>query len=253
MKGRVFVRTCLVTAMALLVGANETARAQGIVTDRPDFTESAVTVPLTVLQFEGGATFTRVTEHVDETVLGEGLLRWGVHRRFEVRVGLPSYVSVANGATHSGLGDGSLGAKYQIGPLSNGWDVAAIGTLSMPIGEDEFSSGKVDPSLIVAAGRAMNEKVGLGGQIMVSLPTVGDSRDFEWGATLVMSSSLGSSLGVFGELALTVPEEGSAPLVVHTGLVYGVSQTFQVDVHAGAGLTDTAPDFFLGAGLAAQL
>jgi len=253
MNGRLFPYIRLATVIAAFLCTVEMTRAQGIVTDRPDFTESAVTVPLTVLQFEGGATHTRVAEHLNETVVGEGLLRWGVHRQVEVRVGLPSFVSRSNGDTHSGLGDGSIGAKYQIGPLSNGWDVAAIGTLSMPIGEDEFSSGKVDPSLIVAAGKSMNEKVAVGGQIMVALPTVGDGRDFLWGATFVMSSSLGSGVAAFGELALTVPEDGTPPLVGHTGIVYGVSDTFQVDLHAGIGLTDTAPDAFVGAGLATQL
>lgn len=226
---------------------------QGIVTDRPDFTESAVTVPTGVLQFEAGATYSSLPGDFSELVLGETLLRWGVSGQVEVRVGGPSFVSVSNGGTHSGLGDGSLGAKIQLGPIWGGWDLAVIGSASMPLGDDDFSSGKVDPTIILTTGRALDERFSVGGQAVASWPTLGDSREFEWGGTLVVSSALGAQTGAFVELAATVPEVGSAPIVGHAGLVYAVSDSFQLDLHAGVGLTDTAPEAFLGIGLSGKL
>ena len=242
---RMFAATVLI-----LGAASATVSGQGIVTDRPDFTESAVTVPAGYLQFEGGATYSSLGSDLSEIVVGEALLRWGVLDRVEVRIGGPSYVSVSNGGTHSGFGDASLGAKVQLGPLGSGWDLATIATASMPIGDDEFSSGEVDPSLILTAGRGLTETLSLGGQLVASWPTQGDDREFEWGGTLVVGSGLSPKMGAFLEVAVTVPESGTAPIVGHTGLVYGISDSFQLDLHAGIGLSDTAPDFFIGAGLA---
>lgn len=254
MTGLQRIRTLLpILLLAALATSTSSSWAQGIITDRPDFTESAVTVPVGVLQIEAGGTFTSLSGELSETVIGEALLRWGIRPRVEIRVGPPSFASISNGDTHSGLTDGSIGAKVQLGPFGDGWDVAAIGTLSMPIGDDEFSSGEVDPAFIFTGGRAINESVGIGGQVMASWPTVGDDREFEWGGTVVVSSSIGPKTGAFLELAATVPESGTAPVVGHTGIVYGVSETFQLDFHAGVGITDTAPDAFIGIGLAGQL
>jgi len=230
--------------------ACSTVTGQGMVTDRPDFTESAVTVPAGYLQFEGGATYSSLGGDLSEVVVGEALLRWGVLDRVEIRIGGPSYMSVSNGGTHSGFGDGSLGAKMQLGPLGSGWDVATIATASVPVGDDEFSSGEVDPSLIMTAGRALNETLSLGGQIVASWPTQGDDREFEWGGTLVLGSEIGLKMGAFIEVAVTVPESGTAPIVGHAGLIYGLSDSFQLDAHAGIGLSDTAPDLFIGVGVA---
>ena len=233
-----------------LTGVFSMVSGQGMVTDRPDFTESGVTVPVGALQFEGGATYSSLGGDFSEFVAGEALLRWGVRDRVEVRIGAPSYVSLSNGETHSGFGDGSIGAKLQLGPVGDGWDLATIATVSMPIGDDEFSSGELDPSLILTTGRPLGETVGIGGQVTAAWPTEGDDREFEWGGTLVLASDLSPKMGAFLELAITVPESGTAPIVGHTGVVYGVSNTFQIDLHVGIGLSDTAPDAFVGVGLA---
>lgn len=233
-----------------LVATVSVVSGQGLVTDRPDFTESGVTVPVGILQFEGGATYSSLTGDLSEIVVGEALLRWGVFERVEARIGAPSFVSVSNGDTQSGLSDGSLGAKVQLGPVGSGWDLAIIGEVSMPIGDEEFSSDALDPSFILTAGRDFSETVSLGVQVAAAWPTQGDDREFEWGGTIVLGSALSSQTGAFIELAVTVPESGTAPLVGHTGLTYSVSDTFQLDIHGGVGLTDTAPDVFGGVGLA---
>ncbi|MGH7563856.1 MAG: hypothetical protein ACREK5_05485, partial [Gemmatimonadota bacterium] len=53
-----------------------------LVTDRPDFTESALTVPRGDPQLESGYTLTRADD-ADEHALGEVLLRIGVAGRLE--------------------------------------------------------------------------------------------------------------------------------------------------------------------------
>src|SRR5687767_7085827 len=91
-------RVTAVTALtalgaAVLVSGCATRRAfeGSIVTDRPDFTESPVAVPRGAVQVEMGNTYERADD-VRANTLGEMLVRVGVHRGLELRLGLPSYV-----------------------------------------------------------------------------------------------------------------------------------------------------------------
>lgn len=242
---------CLTTFCLIAVG--DTARAQELITDRPDFTESAVTVPVGMLQIEGGATHTSLGGDHSELVLGEALLRWGFRDKLEFRFGPPSIVSASNGDTDTGISDGSIGAKLQLGPVGSGWDLAVIATTTVPIGDDQFSSDEFDPSLIFTAGRAIDETFSVGGQIVAALPTVGSDRELEWGLTWVIGAALAPQTGGFVELAATIPEEGTSAVVGHTGIVHQVTDRLQIDIHGGIGLSDTAPDAFIGAGVSALL
>ena len=77
---------------------------------------------------------------------------------------------------------------------------------------------------------------------------MGDDRFFSWGGTAVMSTVFGSATGMFLELAAAVPEEGDSSVIFHHGWTFLLADLAQLDVHGGAGLTDAAPDLFLGAG-----
>ncbi|MFN2421130.1 MAG: transporter, partial [Gemmatimonadota bacterium] len=87
--------------------------AQGpLVTDRPDFTESAAVVGTGRVQLEGGATWTDLGDS-DELALGEILVRIGLHDRLEFRVAPNSYTRVDGPDSDvEGLEDPSLGAKW---------------------------------------------------------------------------------------------------------------------------------------------
>ncbi|MCZ6506947.1 MAG: hypothetical protein O7A04_02700, partial [Acidobacteria bacterium] len=95
----------LTTVPVLLFLSPLTGRAQELITDRPDFTESAVVVPAGSIQIEGGLTW--VDDGGSQGTLSgpEILLRWGLGDRFELRIGLPDYVEPRRGP--SGVGDAS--------------------------------------------------------------------------------------------------------------------------------------------------
>jgi len=93
------------------------AEGQELVTDRPDFTESAIVIPAKTVQIESG--FTWIDESTSEALSGpEVLVRWGLSERLELRIGLPDWVDPRGGS--SGVGDSSIGAKFQFGPTDNG-------------------------------------------------------------------------------------------------------------------------------------
>ncbi len=115
--------------------------------DRPDITESGVVVPKGSLQAENGLTLT--SNHDQRTVdLSETLLRLGVGSRTELRLAVPNYFYGVEGrAPASGFEDVALGVKEQLGPLLDGFELSAIGGLSLPTGAPRISSHGVDPFL----------------------------------------------------------------------------------------------------------
>lgn len=250
-------RTSVPILLFVVAGlAAQSASAQGLVTDRPDFTESAIVVPSGSVQLEAGVTIadlSRTSAH-DETEwsFGEALLRWGVGRRLEARFQAPNYHRLSQEErTLDGFGDVSLGAKYQFGPLgSDGLtDIAVIGMFSLPTGGDGFGGDEVEPRLILTGSRSLGRTVSIGGQVFASLISADDDRAFLWGATVVGAVSAGP-IGLFMEFAIDVPEQGTAPILAHAGIVLPVSHHLQLDLHGGFGVSDTSPDLFFGAGLA---
>ncbi len=219
-----------------------------LVTDRPTFTAAATVVPRGALQLETGLTWQSADGGVDVLSGPEALVRWGATRRLELRLGLPDYVETGGGGP-SGFGDASLGVKLQLGPIDD-WDLALIGALSVLTGDEPFTGEDPEATLIFTAGRALAGSWSLGTQISATGQTVGGDESIEWGTAVVLGRPLGASLGGFLELAGTFPDRGSAAWVFHTGLTRGLGPLLQVDLRAGAGLSDPAPDLFVGVGLA---
>lgn len=77
--------------LLLVVAAVTPAVADDLVGDRPDFTESALTVAPGSWQIEAGATVT-TGDAFDTTEIGEVLVRHGLKPGTELRMVLPSYV-----------------------------------------------------------------------------------------------------------------------------------------------------------------
>lgn len=234
----------LIAALAIH-GSN--AEAQELITDRPDFTESAIVVPRGSTQVEGGLTL--IEGEGDFEVLSgpELLVRWGWTDRIELRFGLPDWINPNRGP--SGLGDGSLGAKWQLGPTASGWDVGLIGTVAVPIGEAGFTSDAFDPSLILTLGRDLASGWGLGTQVSAGRESAGDDEVAIWAGTLVVGRDLSSRIGVFVELAAENVEGEETALLAHHGYTFLARNNLQFDIHFGVGLSDGAPDSLIGAGV----
>lgn len=234
-------------AILLACAAPAAAQEAPLVTDRPDFTESAVVVPLGGVQVEAGATVEFANDA--EVISGpELLVRWAPVERLELRFGAPDYLG-GTGVSDGGFGDPSLGLKAQFGPL-NGWDLGAIATVSIPVGDDAFSTNAVDPELIFTAGRDLSSWASLGGQVQAERD--GSANVWTVGGTVVLGLGLSERIGTFVEVASSAPDGGASTTFLHHGYTFLVTPTVQLDVHGGPGLTDASPDAFVGAGLSVR-
>ena len=245
----------LVSLVLLLLGPS--ASTQPLVTDRPDFTESAIAVPFGSVQLESGATSERAGGAT--TISGpEALVRWSFVRGAELRIGLPNAVAIRTDAipigdaivpaqTLRGVSDASLGAKVELGAVA-GWDLALIAEASIPLGDDAVGTTVASPLAILIAGRDVGA-VGLGTQAEVRWDRVLDQ--VELGGTAVVGTEVVPGVGAFGELAADLVEDRLG-LLGHAGLTVAVAPLVQLDLHAGVGLTDAAPDALVGVGVSAR-
>ena len=235
------MRNLLFIIVASFLASFQVVSGQSLVTDRPDFTESAIVVPEGTVQIESGVTITS-SSSVRETTAPELLVRWGFSQRLELRVQSPD-VTVANGS--SGVGDPSIGLKIEFDPVRT-WSIAAIAVTSVPLGETGFGSKRFEPLAIVAIGSEIGP-VSLGTQVEGTW--VGGSESALFGGTFVLGTSLQDGIGTFIEAALSQEAAGPAALILHSGVTLAVARLVQLDIHFGTGLTDTAPDVLVGLGL----
>lgn len=231
------------------------ALAQGpspIVTDRPDFTESSVVVPVGTTQVESGLTHSSVRP---DTVTGgpELLIRTSLAPNLEARFGLPNYEVVRSGGTSTGgWPDASVGIKWQIGPLADGTDVALILATFLPTGTDSFGSRVIEPEFKFCLSRDLGPGLSLSGMIAGSAPDQGGRRLGAWQTTLSLGRELTDRSGVFFEYAGNFMVRANPQHFVHAGFVYQPCATSQWDIHFGFDMGDPRRNAFIGMGYAVR-
>ena len=222
------------------------AAAQPIATDRPDFTENTQVVGRGRVQVEAGATVTfagaagvearALSESLTDLTGPEALVRIGVGRGVEGRLVLPDLSS----AGPASLAGASVGVKAVLGTFA-GLDATSIVDVSRSEGR------RASPRAVLILGRDIGAALSAGGQVEVAFDP--DADRVLAAATLVGGLALSGRVGTFAEVAVSGLPEGRAAVVLHHGYTLAVGEALQLDVHGGAGLTATAPDVSIGAGL----
>jgi Putative MetA-pathway of phenol degradation len=255
------VRPCQVAKVSavllLALGAAGRARAQPpeLVTDRPDQTESAMVVSRGLVQVETGYLFVHDADADRHEVPGT-LFRIGLGGRTEFRIG---YAGVVSRESTRGSGDSELGAKVNlIGPADGGrTELAILGGMSLPTGDDGLSSGGADPAFLVSLAHELSPRVSLGYNIGARGESSPDrpGRDafivYSSVLGLKLTDRLGTFLELFGDRQVS---HGTVTRVsVDGGLTVLLTDTLQLDVSVGRGLPGPADDLFVGTGLSFRL
>ncbi|MGH7566367.1 MAG: transporter [Gemmatimonadota bacterium] len=244
-------------ALSLFVlPATGLAQDSELVTDRPDFTESASVPGRGRVQLEGGWTV-EGTGDAREHSLGEILVRIGIGERFEARLEPATWISVddGEGAEASGLDDAGIGFKAMLFDAAPpGVPAAAIlvGT-SVPTGDDEIGESEWQPEARLALGWDLSELWSLGVNAGWGRPIDGGERFDQALGSVALGRSLGARLGAFVELYGLAPAGGDGDddaAWLDGGLTLAFGPDAQLDVRAGAGLTDAASDWLFGLGFA---
>jgi len=233
-----------------------------IVTDRPDITESAVTVPKYHLQAETGFDYqydkqgSNLSEYtVQDVNLANTLIRFGVTKKIELRItGLYTSQTLktpGNKHINEGLHGLSLGTKLRVAEeYGNIPDISIIAAAILPQGPEEFAPEKVTPYFKFCAAHSLGDQYSFG----YNLGAVYEDQDqliYSYSASLgrEMSANVGAFLEIFGEFNA----DGKPVAMFDGGFTYQLQRNIQLDISAGKSLNKYSTDWFIGAGLGIRL
>lgn len=244
----------------LFVAASASAQSpepRPLVTDRPDFTESAVTVAPGRWQLEAGYTFSRLGDARAHT-LGEALGRIGLHERAELRLGLNSYEIVeGGGGRDSGFQDLSLGVKLgllegapRFEPLRPAMALLLGG--AFPTGGEDVGAGAGALDAKLAFAWPLTTRLALGSNLNAGWLDLGEGSFAQYSGSLSLGASVSDRLGAYLEAYgfATGDDAGENAAFLNGGLTVATSGDSQLDARAGIGFDDPRPNYFAGLGFA---
>jgi hypothetical protein len=263
---------CCLAAGGPLLRAGAAQEEPELVTDRPDQTESTAIVPVGRVQIELGASLAgdeigddQNEIEIDARQLGATLVRTGLSRRFELRLGWEGWLdeevdSVSERESEDGAGDAVIGAKVKLRE-GNGLSpaIAVLVHSSVPIGDAAFTTDRFDSSFRLAVSHDLEGGIGLGYNVGVETESSDEGRGHSTLATAIYTLSAGIPAGerlgffieAFGEIGLSA--DGPPAHSLDTGVTYLLRPNLQLDAAAGVGVSEAAGDWFAGIGVSVRL
>lgn len=253
---RLMKRAGIVSLVSLVSLAAISAHAQSVDADRPGLLAATTVVGRGRAQVESGIQRSWASSSDSTTSLlnAPSVLRVGLSNTWELQVGhsLVNRVSERLGTDTRvvrGWGDLSLGVKAARPGEALTPGVVAYGTVGLPTGADEFTSGRPLVSGLLQLTWDLSERVSAGS-------VIGYARTIEAEAG-VSAGLVGGSIGVsLPAHWATYVEAGAFPDASgdHAGTVGGgvtriVRDRLQVDVSLNRGLSAPAAVWTLGAGV----
>ena len=240
--------------------ASSAQEADPMITDRPDFTESASTIVPGRFQFEVGYTFTKAGSE-ERHNFGELLARVGILSWLEGRLGLNSFSQIRSpSAERSGLEDVTVSFKallYRKPDVSSAAvpQVALLFGADLPTGEGSFGEDELQPGGRVALDFELGERFNIGSNVGWAYLQSDGERFHQGVGSLVLGYALSADVTAFVEGYGFFPENrgGGSNYYVNGGFAWHLSAGFQLDWKIGLGLQDPDPTWFTGFGVSFRL
>jgi len=231
--------------------------SEPLVTDRPDATESAMTVGDGTLQIETGLIFEDyVSSSIDYTQqdyhIATTLFRYGIGTDFELRlhgkIQSRTIESFNNLKIYSGLANISIGMKYQFYQSADGeTNGAVLATAILPVGSSEFSSSSIEPALLIALSEDLSELFSIGtnfGGIYLN-----DESELTYLYSLALGIGITEKIGGFVELFGGIKSSISPEHFLDGGFTYLVNNDIQFDLSAGTRIFFEDTNWFVNSGV----
>lgn len=234
--------------LLLLLSSLPAAAQQSFSAERPSFSSSPVALAKGLWQLEGGFLYSRFDSDVDGYSLPLALLRYGAGERAELQVSWPGYSRIDVGPGNvDGLTDASVGVKWQVSDDGARTPIALFAGLSLPVGDNEFSSDEIDPS--IGLFWAHEGRVSLFGTVLLSDTGNDTALGNGIGINLPVGDYCGGC-GVFVEYVGIFPDDRGPQHSLNSGVTFMYAGDLQFDVNVSLGLNDRAGDGSLGIGAA---
>ncbi len=231
-----------------------------LVTDRPDFTESAEVAGRGVLQVETGFTFEGDrTQGVKSRAISTPavLARIGLTRNVELRLGgegfLRGWTTTPGVPAVAGYSDFEVGAKVKLIDRAL-FDFAVIPAVSVPTNDANFSSGTFDSTVKFAWATSLPRDFALSGNVNLAWLSDVGGRYAQQAVSVSLAHDLIGGWGSYWEAYTFAPMERGlgTGTTLNAGITRGLGRHMQVDFEAGRGVSRDAPDWFFGMGFVAR-
>jgi len=238
------------------------AFAEPLQPNRPGQADPPTVLSTGVVQIEGGSTFERQTDgapNTDTLTLPELELRIGVRERIELQLFVTGLVHEDQDgeSNDSGMSDIELDARVLLSEQVGLRPAVAVDFgVSIPTGSGFATSDGVDPEAELLIAWDVGTRWNLNGNLDVASESQGEDesgRNFVFRPQLALGLTVNERAGLFIEYYGVIEEDTPNQHSADAGATFLVTDDLQLDISAGAGLNDEAPDFFVSAGVAWRL
>ena len=230
--------------------------------DRPDVTESPITVDAGHFQVEGSfIVYGRDNEGVDSESFSvfPVNLKAGLLNNVDLQLVLEPYVEIDSDDDNlSGFGDTLLRLKINLWGNDGGKTAFAfMPYIKFPTGDDEISNDETEGGLIFPFSIELPSDFSLG--LMGEVDFVRNSENDGFDAEFLHSAVIGHPIGEdFAGYVEYIGIESSADefdytAALSTGVTYQINDDVQLDVGTVVGLTEDAEDFSVFTGFTVRL
>lgn len=226
--------------IALLLMWSTPLLAQGVSSDRPDFTDGTATVAPGALQVEAGLTYAVDGPTINAPQL---LLRTGIVENLEARVIGPDAV-IVDGETNAG--SMVLGAKYSR-TVSDGFTLGVLPSFTTPVTGDAVDADGLSAGVALLWAWDVTNGWGLSGNLGTAVSgfmSGADETSSQHFVTLSSGFSLTGSLSFFVESYALIADETT--VFGDAGLLYVLNPNLQLDVSAGMPFEGESSGWFGG-------
>lgn len=223
--------------------------SQEIITDRPDQTESAVTVPKGSLQIESGVLFGFTNKEgfsERQVFIPTNLFRFGIRKGIEFRLAaqLESLKNKTSFEETNGFSDLEVGTKIQIFKKEQvNTEIAFLTHLLMPVGSEGLTNDKFGSVSKLAAALEVGPKLSIGYNLGYN--NFGSGKGdltYSISTGFRLNKQTGLYIEPFGEIV----ELEKHLLNIDAGFTYLFKDNFQLDFSFGSGLNNTMTYMALG-------
>lgn len=233
-----------------------------LITDRPDQTESAATVPHKSLQIETGFIWGNdetSTLKTSSTTYNTTLLRYGLLNNFELRLGMEyngdkfENKQLKNTSSINGLSPLHAGFKIKI-TEEEGWkpEMAFLAGLDLPFtAATDYKTDYTAAGMRLSFAHTLSDRLSVGYNLGAEWD--GDTAIPGYFYSLALGIGITDKIGAFTEFYGTFFENNTAEHLFDAGFTYLIKPKLQIDLSGGLGLNDNALDSFISCGLSYRL
>ncbi len=250
---KLFLHGFLLFGLSFSLFSQDTLNVPGLVTDRPTQSESPVIVPAGFFQVETGFIHEFVTSDITNTFYNTTLLRYGLIKGLEIRLGMDYLKNVEQWNENTefitrGTTPVFISSKIHIAREQGIWpEVAFCAGLGIPkTGAGVFMTSYLAPSLKVIASHTIGSNFSLGYNIVAAWD--GETAQPTGIYTVSLGMSVSEGIGIFIE-NYAYFRKGFFDFRSDAGITWLLKKNLQVDLSGGLGLNKKAPNGFISCGI----